>query len=295
MPQIQTNIQRSFLPGSSWVYFKIYCGSTTANIILLQVLYPLIAQWLETSTIKSWFFIRYTDPDNHLRLRLWVPEKTNISTVLTAVEQNLAPYLEQDLIWKVQLDTYHRELERYGNSTMEVSETLFFQDSQTIVHALDLMEDSTLKLLFALRNIDQLLADFGCNTKEKLAFVQQNGTYFKTEFRADKSVNKQLDRKYRKHRAAIENFMTLTSHEDYAPLLGLLSEKSKALAPIVKFIKTHERNNTLDVPIPKLLASYVHMFLNRYYDNRQRLHEMVCYDFLIRYYRGVIGRLQTQS
>jgi thiopeptide-type bacteriocin biosynthesis protein len=43
--------------------------------------------------------------------------------------------LEQNSVWKIQTDTYQREIERYGK-TIEDSETLFWHDSEMILHYL---------------------------------------------------------------------------------------------------------------------------------------------------------------
>ena len=49
--------------------------------------------------------------------------------------------LEQDVIWKIQTETYQREIERYGENTIENSETLFWHDSELILKYLDLKDN----------------------------------------------------------------------------------------------------------------------------------------------------------
>lgn len=65
-------IRRKFIPGSRWLYFKIYTGIKTADEVATRTLLPLLREWYEAKLIDDWFFIRYTDPDFHLRLRLLV-------------------------------------------------------------------------------------------------------------------------------------------------------------------------------------------------------------------------------
>ena len=38
--------------------------------------------------------------------------------------------------------------------------------------------------------------------------------------------------------------------------------------------------------IDSLLASYIHMMMNRLFKSKNRLHELVLYEFLYRYYKG---------
>ena len=282
--------KRTFIPGSNWLYFKIYSGSTTATKLLTEVILPLCEGLLHESTIQQWFFIRYADPDPHLRLRFWCKDNSKIVQIITLFNRHLQFYVDQNLVWKIQLDTYKRELERYGINTMEASEKLFFYDSEMIANALNLADDKELKFLFVLKSIDQLLKDFGLTTNNKSQLVKNNGEAFKKEFFADKKLKKQLNQKYRDQRNQIESFLTLEQHETYQPLLDLIQKRSLRNQPEIEFIYNLQKNQQLQVSIENLLSSYIHMHVNRFFDSRQRLYEMVCYDFLDRYYRSVLGR-----
>ncbi|MBK6829054.1 MAG: thiopeptide-type bacteriocin biosynthesis protein [Chitinophagaceae bacterium] len=66
--QAVSGIQRNFLPGSSWLYYKIYCGSKSADEILLNVIQPLTTELQLGKLISQWFFIRYNDPDFHIQV-----------------------------------------------------------------------------------------------------------------------------------------------------------------------------------------------------------------------------------
>jgi hypothetical protein len=62
-------IQRKFAPFSEWVYFKIYSGPKAINTILIDNIFFLTSKLLNGNIISKWFFIRYADPHNHLRIR----------------------------------------------------------------------------------------------------------------------------------------------------------------------------------------------------------------------------------
>src|SRR5207302_1688840 len=57
------------LPGSDWLYVKLYTGTATADQLLRDVVAPVVEQALATGAAERWFFIRYGDPDWHLRVR----------------------------------------------------------------------------------------------------------------------------------------------------------------------------------------------------------------------------------
>ncbi len=282
--------KRTFIPGSQWLYFKIYSGLTTATKVLTEIILPLTQNLLDQNTIQHWFFIRYADPDTHLRIRFWCEDKNQISDVISVFQQNIQSYIDQELVWKLQIDTYQRELERYGENSIEASEKLFFYDSEMIANALNLIDDKELKFLFVLKSIDQLLKDFGLTTNDKSQLVKDNGDAFKREFYANKKLKKQLDKKYREQRKRLEVFFNLETHDEYQPLLDILNYRTTKNRTQIEFIFKLQKNKTLQVSKESLLASYIHMHVNRFFDSRQRLYEMVCYDFLERYYRSALGK-----
>ena len=73
-------VKRKFIFGSEWLYYKIYLGKKTADLLLVH-LKPLIEKLLYQQKISHWFFIKYEDPDNHLRLRFHIPDSSNLQNV----------------------------------------------------------------------------------------------------------------------------------------------------------------------------------------------------------------------
>ena len=59
---------RSYPPGSEWLYLKLYAGPSTVDRILCA-LRPLTESPHALEAADRWFFIRYADPHWHLRLR----------------------------------------------------------------------------------------------------------------------------------------------------------------------------------------------------------------------------------
>ena len=62
----------------------------------------------------GWFFIRYADPGHHLRVRYHGDPHVLLCDVLPAFNDAIAPALADGLLYRVSLDTYEREVERYG-------------------------------------------------------------------------------------------------------------------------------------------------------------------------------------
>lgn len=286
---------RNFTVGSEWLYYKVYCGYKTADMILTQVIKPIADELSANGVISKWFFIRYSDPKYHLRIRFLCPKNENLGLVVNTLYQPLNRLMEQDLIWKIQLDTYQRELERYGSHTMELSESLFYHDSNALAEFLDLIEGDEgeqIRWLFGLRSIDQYLDIFQCAIDKKLSLMEELKTWFGREFGMSRALKKQLDKKFRINRDEIERFMEFTKDDipEYQPILSILSNKKENLQPIALEVLDRIKEDRSGLQFENLINSYIHMFMNRLFKSKNRLNEMVSYDFLYRYYRSKVAR-----
>ncbi|WP_103865211.1 thiopeptide-type bacteriocin biosynthesis protein [Aquimarina sp. I32.4] len=278
--------KRTFILGDEWLYYKIYCGARTSDILLTEAIKPLVEYLVKQDVIDSWFFIRYGDPDFHIRIRFHIPDIEKIGSVILHINNALQKYVEQQVVYKIQTDTYLRELERYGVNSIDASEKLFYWDSATLLEAISMIEDEELYFLFVIKAIDRLLDSFGYTKEAKLQLVSQNGLAFKREFHADKTLNKQLDKKYR----GLKNKITLfieEAHTDqnYVILDNLLNHKEENTSVYIQEIKNIHTDKNLEMPLDNLMSSYIHMLVNRAFRSKQRFYELVCYDFLSRYHK----------
>ena len=274
-------VTRAFGLGSEWLYYKLYCGPVVAGRILREAIGPLAATLRASGLIDGWFFVRYNDPDPHLRVRWHLPDPGRLGEVLQLVQAQLAPFSGDQGIWKTQTDTYYRELERYGTRTIGCAEDLFCWQSQALLDHLaqappDLPDDAW---PWGLRAVDELLTAFGCSGDHKLALAQTWKTAFAQEFALTKDLKRQLDAKYRLFRPAVALALALAAGPPPAPLVAI-AQRLRAAAP-------------LEVPLDELLGSYVHMLLNRVLPADARLHELVLYDFLYRHYQACQARQPT--
>ncbi|MFS4449038.1 thiopeptide-type bacteriocin biosynthesis protein [Maribacter sp. 2307UL18-2] len=295
-----SQVQRKFILGSKWVYYKIYCGPGTTDSVLTKAILPVVHQLKMEEVVEKWFFIRYSDPSHHLRVRFLMKDSSHIFKVVNSVYSELGAFLNQDLIKKVQLDTYQREMERYGENTINLSESLFCLSSESILNFLGLIEGDEgerLRWLFGLRAIDNLLNAFNYELEEKASLLEELKTDFGVEFGMSRPLKKQLDSKYRREKKSIENFFELDRKikNDYYPILKILSDEREKLEKIAQQILFMAESERLKISINSLLGSYIHMLMNRLFKSKNRLNEMVSYDFLFRYYRSKMARTKNSN
>ncbi|MCW3466965.1 lantibiotic dehydratase [Chitinophaga nivalis] len=285
-------VQRTFLPGSEWLYFKIYGSSNFSEQILTGAMKEAAESLIAQQVIDSWFFIRYQDPENHLRLRLHLVDPvTGLQEAMHTIYTMLQDYQQQGVISSIQLDTYVRELERYGGANIINSEILFHHDSRCTAQFLGMIEGDAGEVYrwqFALRGINQLLDDFRFDTDNKLALLKQLQSGFFMEFGGSTSLNRALNDKYRAAMQNVKAALEESTDEDFQVIRDLLNERSEATIPIAAEILAYCSNNALDKTF--LLSSYIHMFLNRLFKSESRKHELIIYHYLFRYYESSKAR-----
>lgn len=283
-------IKRVFIIGDEWLYYKIYCGPRIADRILIDLIKPSIEYLFEHKLIDKWFFIRYNDPESHLRIRFHLTDINNINKIVLKVKSAFEPYINDDLIWNIELGTYKREFERYGKNTISEVEHLFFYDSEMIINALNLIIDNDeLRFILLMKMVEDTLSLFYSNSIQKIDFSKIYQLLFKMEFNVDKIVNKQLSNKYRVLEPKIREYRLL-DNEKYFPIMDLLEKRKKLMQPIVKSFLDYERNEKLQVSIYDLLNSLIHMTINRGFRSKQRQYELIIYDFINRSIKSKVAK-----
>lgn len=313
MPRL--DIQRKFGPCSQWLYFKVYCGSKTAENLLKKFLLPFVDMGLKDALFEKFFFIRYKDEFPHLRIRFYNKDISKQSLVQKAFISAIQPWLDSMLVDKLVIDTYTRELERYGADFIEDAEQLFFTDSLAFLKFLDLLQEGEgekYRLLFALRSIDMLLDDFQLDLPAKKTLSATLQTSFFKEFGADPILQKQLNEKYRERQEDI--FSHLNPSEDLKneieEAVGLFKSRSRMNHPVIEALfsrtdpsepcRPSEPSGSCDSSGPsdlqrrvlQLLPALIHMSMNRLFIAQQRKYELVVYHFLEKYYTSQLAILK---
>lgn len=290
------NIKRNFILGDEWLYYKIYTGINVSDRILIDLIKPVTDNLISNNIIDKWFFIRYQDPEHHLRVRFHATCKDNIKTIIEKLNPLLNNFFTSGIIWKIQTDTYKRELERYGKNTMIISEDYFHIDSSLTLDIINLVNetgDEDLRWLSALLTINSILDDFKFSLQQKLNFVKNLNERFGNEFNlnTNKSLRKYLNNKYRKEYDKIESIIMSKTYLNYNFNEFNLKRNNQSTHIIKQILHV----NNLEIPLNYYIDSLIHMSINRLFKSKNRLNEMVCYNFLFRYYKGLIARNKTHK
>lgn len=274
-------LKEKYLPFDEWIYLKIYTGYRTADRLLSGVLYPLWLAEHEKGNADTWFFIRYSDPDFHLRYRIKLKDPAKGLAFMSKIRQSLNPYTDAGLVWKTEIGTYVPEVERYGKDSMPLVEDIFCADSKAVVGFLNRSNTSPdERWLFAMASIDHLLNDFRYLPEEKKTLLLGLSRNFGKEFNKNKDLAKQLSARFREKRRMINDHL---KSENY-----LLEQRSEKLKKAISEINSRFDEESMEVHKNDLVSSIIHMSMNRIFQTNNRLHEMVLYDFLFRYYKSAV-------
>lgn len=296
--KLDSKIVRRFQPGSNWLSIKLYAANSTAEQILLEDIKPLIEKMRVQQRFEQWFFIRYADPDWHIRLRFYGNPEQLYSQLLPQLQQPLSKWLNCNKLHRMELFTYEREIERYGGEQCIVfAERIFMADSDTVLQGLELIPEhgESVRWRLALQLSDALLEGVGYSLPEKLKLISELRHKFGQEFQEHTYLRNQLGKKYREQAHYIrQDFTANQPGKNHSQLTIQLSELRQrymqVLIPVAGQIKQLQQADGLTCSLNTLLASLLHMLNNRIFKAYGREQEFVVYDFLRKSYLSEASR-----
>lgn len=280
--------KRKYITGEKWLFLKIYSGTKGADRILNDIIKNLVEKLLTEKLIKKWFFIRYADPDFHIRVRFYVENIKDNATIIELIKDKLAPFISNRIIHKVSYDTYNQELERYGFDSIDNTEDLFFIDSQITLTVLSFIKDKPnseqYRWLYQFLAVDIFLEDFGLSLQEKLDLMT-----FLDKGRRRQHMNQQISYKFRELKEKIYNCLLEKDEDDVIKqITHVLKSKSETNRRVILELKKNYVSRNSEKDIYYLISNCIHMMVNRVCISRPNDHETLIYDFLLKYYTFLI-------
>ncbi|MFJ2739167.1 lantibiotic dehydratase [Streptomyces sp. NPDC087440] len=125
-------------PGGPWLYATLYASAERQDELLAGPLARfLTALPAGPGGVDRWFFIRYADPDPHLRLRLHGDAALLNGVLLPRLHDLAAELGTAGLARGLRLDSYAPETERYGGpALLSAAEEVFHADSRLVLERL---------------------------------------------------------------------------------------------------------------------------------------------------------------
>ncbi|MFZ1084189.1 MAG: lantibiotic dehydratase [Terracidiphilus sp.] len=248
--------QRLRPPGEDWAFLKVYIPAGVQDEALCGPVHALTARAGNYAQIDKWFFIRFADPDPHLRLRFkgpkdwlnehWIPELLTWGKAL----------IDEGICDQIAIDTYNRELERYGGTvSIDDIETLFHLDSLSVLALLNQSAADPARIdmtALAVATVDDFYHALAPNAETAVQWLR------KLSGKSRKVVGDD----YRNLKAKLLVYANTRCVEDVT-LGPILRQRREEIAPFGLKLRKLEQSGDLCTPVENICASLAHMHLNR--------------------------------
>lgn len=119
------------VPGGDELTISFFGDSDELLNVLLGAIQDCLEPCVANKTLSHWFFEPSSRPSEHVRVSLFGTRSALWSDVLAALREGLNPYVQKRIVRRVTVDTYQREIYRYGGKAgMDLSERLFCESSR---------------------------------------------------------------------------------------------------------------------------------------------------------------------
>jgi len=292
----EKTIERFFPVGSEWVYTKIYCGTKTAEKILVDIIKPFTEELLSKKIIDKFFFLRYHDAGNHIRIRFHKAGSAGFwKKIINQLQKLLQPYMSSQLVYNIQFETYQREVERYGFDTMHLSEEIFFHQSVAVLNFISMLDGDDgeqYRWQIALKAIDLFLDGFHYTIEQKRDLIKMLDKSFAGEFNIKTAEQKKISERFSTHKQMVQLVMSdaWKENEDLKRAIPVFQINNDSYIKCIEDIMTSPSVHQDMQQLNRLMPGYLHMFINRIFVSNQRKTELVIYDYLFRYYESKMVR-----
>jgi lantibiotic biosynthesis protein len=270
-------------PGSDWLYLKLYGPQPFEDQIIAEPLRTFGEFVVNAGLADGWYFLRYTDPDPHLRIRFHGEAATLLGPLIRQVCNWSGELVDAGVRTRFAFDTYEREVERYGGDEgMRAAEAVFTADSPTAAEILRLSRDQAFPYdltTMLVVSMDHLARDLGLSTEERALVYQEAAA-------PSPDGGQEYRRRKRELRPLLGQPGALAETPQGTALATLLAERRDALAPTAERLSTLEADGHLWHPRTVLCRSYLHLHANRLLGTNPS-HEQIAHELLRRTHEGL--------
>jgi len=247
-------------PGSDWLFAKLYCPRAFEDDLLTGPVAELCQQAIAMGAANDWFFLRYTDPEPHLRLRFRGRSERLTGELMPHLCAWADGLFADGLCTRLCFDTYDRELERYGGTAgTAAAEAVFGADSRAVIEMLRLSREVLLEMdltSLAVLSIDDLLTGLGASEAERVDWYRERA-----------SSRTVAGDEYRRRKDGLRGLLGDPEHIRTQPggdaLARVLAARRNELEPIARRLDALTAAQELSQPKSMLFRSYVHLHCNR--------------------------------
>ncbi|MDX1996405.1 MAG: lantibiotic dehydratase [Thermoanaerobaculia bacterium] len=276
-----------------WLYLRLYAPDQELDEILLQCIYPTIAKLKRDSQLEKWYFLRYSDPDHHVRLRILPAAKISPEDLLGIVGHEIGPFLKCRALHRLEWAAHEVEDHRYGPpSTLAIVEEVFTSDSEWVLELIQCLRRDRLEknradwMVYNLDRWFEILSwPIGLRS-ELLSSLRAASAEAHPAAFPERSTRAAL---FRTRREGLETLLSDASGSVPAVVLRANQQRAWRLRPLLSSLRQTRTFRGREAFV-KLVGSLLHLSTNRLQAWPDRGGEAVALDFLERIYLSRAAR-----
>lgn len=244
------------ISSDGWFYFKIYIEKEKSNSILVENIFPFLMEHISKKEVSQFFYLRYSDPDFQIRLRIKAIENQTFFKCIDMLNNLLSNYA----IKSYSVELYEREIERYGGKCLfNIIEQEFYFDSLLVLEYLEKKEKKEVEMhqeyIFGMQCVYDVLRAFINNTIEEEKFLNKVISH------------KEFHDIYRKNKGDFYDLF-IESIKEENKQSPYFQSRNKILQLYADKIKIIDKQGKLTNSKTDIILSVIHMFCNRYNGDR---------------------------
>lgn len=273
-----------------WLSLKVYLEEAAADRFLLDVARTCAADAVARGFFSLWFFIRYGDPDWHLRLRFRQGEQRKVSDGLSFVMERLLG-LVGSVVRRIEIANYEQEVERYGGpECIALAEEIASADSVAAIEVLNIERSMGLpydeRWRLVLASVVKLVEDFRLTDEQRLQLFASFRDNLVKEFAMGKAFFRENAVRFREERTFLRSVIGGLYE---GPAMGSFLARSMKLKTSVERYREVLGSGRAERLLP-VVASFAHMAANRLLREDHRRQELRIYDLLTQALRSEAAR-----
>lgn len=246
-------------PGSEWLFVKLYGRPGEHDDLIGGALREMASGAVALGLAEAWYVVRYADPEPHLRLRFRGQPLGLLGHLLPHVCAWADGLVAEGRLGRFAIDTYDREIERYGGPDgMPLAEALFAHDSVAVAELLQALvrakATADARLVLAVASLDDLIASVVDDDATLTSIAARLAPERRTTGDAYRARKGELASALRPAAGAPDDA------EWWRPVLA---RRRQALTDVGAALRRLDAAGGLTSPLIEVAESIAHMHLNR--------------------------------
>lgn len=289
-----SRLEQRLYPGAQWAFLKLYTSAPGLD----HVVGPALVALLPRLPTCRWFFIRYADPELHIRLRFAVTGNDASGELRAAVESWVAALGAACRIRRACWDTYDREVARYGGDDVFERVESFFCDDSLFAHVSRVRSCTCAHLSPAIASavassctlLDALGLGLQASIEEVLGPMHEMRL---REAAATGGTRAFLTRFSRENAAMLRSIAAKGGHDEGCELRADQERWATAASRLGSDLAEAASRRVLSQPLSAIVQSILHMHANRVVIGHPRDEELPLYDCALRVLRQRAARARV--